>query len=101
MTEWKPQGTRLPADTAAWEVEFAKYRASPEYKAINQGMSLEEFKFIYFMEWAHRMWGRALGFAFLLPFAFFAARGAATGATYLNPALRRRLLLIFAAGGGQ
>ena len=101
MTDWKFTGERPPLDAADWEAEFAKYRQSPEFKKVNLGMSLEEFKFIYFMEWAHRMWGRALGFAFLLPFGFFAARGAATGATYLNPALRRRLLLIFAAGGGQ
>ena len=48
-------------------------------------MSLGEFKFIYWMEWAHRMWGRALGFVFLLPAAYFVARGQVRSTSYLTP----------------
>ena len=58
-------------------------------------MSLDDFKFIYWMEWAHRMWGRTLGLAFLLPAAFFTARG------WVRGPLARRLALLGAAGGGQ
>lgn len=58
-------------------------------------MTVDDFKFIYWMEWAHRMWGRALGLAFAVPAAVFAARGA------VNGALARRLGLLFAMGGAQ
>lgn len=58
-------------------------------------MTLGEFKFIYWMEWAHRMWGRALGFVFLVPAAFFVARGQVTAP------LGRRLALLGAMGGTQ
>ncbi len=49
-------------------------------------MNLEDFKFIYAMEWGHRQWGRVIGLAYLLPFIYFAARGA-----FKTPQLRRRL----------
>lgn len=60
-----------PAD---WESEFAKYRASPEYIKLNPHMTLDEFKKIYFMEWAHRLWGRVIGMSFVLPTIYFIAR---------------------------
>ncbi|EKG16301.1 Heme A synthase/Protoheme IX farnesyltransferase [Macrophomina phaseolina MS6] len=59
---------------ADWESEFAKYRASPEFKLLNPRMTLEEFKKIYWMEWGHRLWGRFIGVTFLLPTAYFIAR---------------------------
>lgn len=59
---------------ADWQSEFDKYRASPEYKLINPHMDLEEFKKIYFMEWAHRLWGRFIGLSFVLPTVYFIAR---------------------------
>lgn len=57
-----------------WESEFAKYRASPEFKLLNPHMTLSEFKKIYFMEWTHRLWGRFIGMAFVLPAVYFVAR---------------------------
>jgi hypothetical protein len=60
-----------------------------------RGMSLEEFKFIYWMEYAHRMWGRALGLVFAVPATYFVARG------WVNAALGRRLGLLFAMGAAQ
>jgi hypothetical protein len=51
----------LPCLQGEWEEEFSKYKATPEYLRTNQGMTVDEFKFIYFWEWGHRMWGRALG----------------------------------------
>lgn len=95
MTDWKFTGEAAPRTQADWEAEFAKYRASPEFQKVNRRMELEEFKFIFWMEYAHRMWGRVLGLYFALPVAYFAARGYVTGA------LGRRLALLFAAGGSQ
>jgi heme a synthase len=75
ITEWKPVAGALPPLTdAAWASEFAKYKAIPEYQLINNGMSLSDFKFIYFWEWAHRQLGRLIGLALALPLIFFAIR---------------------------
>lgn len=59
---------------ADWDSEFEKYRASPEFKLLNPHMTLDEFKKIYFMEWFHRVWGRAVGMTFVLPAIYFVAR---------------------------
>jgi len=76
ITEWKPvTGTLPPLSQEAWQVEFEKYRQIPQYQQINRGMSLDEFKTIFWWEWAHRLLGRVIGFAFLLPFLFFLWRG--------------------------
>jgi heme a synthase len=75
ITEWKPVSGALPPLTdASWASEFAKYKAIPEYQLINKGMSLSDFQFIYFWEWAHRQLGRLIGLALALPLAFFAVR---------------------------
>ncbi|KAG2446761.1 hypothetical protein HYH02_008322 [Chlamydomonas schloesseri] len=95
MTEWKLTGERPPMTQADWEAEFTKYKASPEYKKVHRSMSLDEFKFIYWMEYAHRMWGRFLGLAFALPATYFAAR------RWINGPLARRLGLLFFMGGTQ
>jgi cytochrome c oxidase assembly protein subunit 15 len=72
ITEWKPvTGAIPPLSDAAWQAEFARYRATPQYRWLNAGMSLAEFKFIYGWEWAHRLLGRLVGAAFALPFAAF------------------------------
>lgn len=73
ITEWKPvTGTIPPLNHQEWEEEFAKYKESPEFKQLNSHITLEEFQFIFFMEWAHRLWGRAIGVVMLLPAAYFA-----------------------------
>ena len=95
MTEWRFAGERPPITLEDWRQEFAKYRASPEFKKVNMSMTLEEFKFIYWMEYAHRMWGRVLGLVFALPFAYYSAT------RQLSGPLSRRLLVLFALGGGQ
>ncbi|MCJ1380279.1 Cytochrome c oxidase assembly protein cox15 [Xylographa soralifera] len=61
-------------NAADWDSEFTKYRSSPEFKILNPRMTLEEFKSIYYMEWGHRQWGRAVGLTFLLPAVYFIAR---------------------------
>lgn len=72
ITEWDVvSGTLPPLNQADWESEFALYKASPQYQKVNKGMSLDQFKFIYFWEWFHRLWARLLGFVFLIPFVYF------------------------------
>src|SRR5215212_1441288 len=86
---------RSPLSDTAWLAEFAKYKASPQYALLNQGMSLAEFQFIYWWEWAHRQIGRLIGLVFFLPFLWFWARGA------LSRRLALTLLAIGALGGLQ
>ena len=80
---------------AAWQDAFDKYRQIPEYQIINKGMSLSEFKFIYWWEWGHRFLGRMIGFAFLIPFVYFWARG------YLTRSMIPKLVIMFVLGGLQ
>jgi heme a synthase len=61
-------------DDKAWQVEFERYKQFPEWNQ-RKSMDLEEFKYIYFWEYGHRMMGRLLGIAFVVPFAYFGARG--------------------------
>jgi heme a synthase len=96
ITEWRPvMGTLPPLGEAQWRAEFEKYQAIPQYHALNQGMSLEAFKTIYWWEWTHRLIGRVIGAAFLLPFLWFLWRG------WVGPGLRGRLWFIFGLGALQ
>lgn len=80
ITEWKPvTGALPPMNQADWEEEFRKYKESPEFKQLNSHIDLDEFKFIFFMEWIHRLWGRAIGAVFLLPAVYFAATRKTSG----------------------
>lgn len=75
ITEWRPvTGSLPPLSDADWDSEFTKYRASPEFAKLNPHMTLDEFKQIYFMEWAHRLWGRVIGMSFVLPTIYFITR---------------------------
>ncbi|PLW51080.1 hypothetical protein PCASD_02524 [Puccinia coronata f. sp. avenae] len=72
ITEWNlVSGVLPPLTPEDWEAEFAKYRATPEFKLLNHGIGLEEFKKIFFWEWAHRLMGRVIGLSFLLPIPIF------------------------------
>ena len=76
ITEWKPvEGVLPPLSQAQWQDAFADYKAIPQYQAIHADMTLDQFKHIYFWEYLHRLWGRIIGFAFLLPFLWFLIRG--------------------------
>ncbi|MFJ6023865.1 COX15/CtaA family protein [Brevundimonas sp. NPDC092305] len=69
ITEWKPiMGALPPMNAADWHEAFEKYKAIPQYAQVNAGMSLDEFKGIFFWEWFHRLLGRVIGAAFALPF---------------------------------
>ncbi len=96
ITEWKPLlGAIPPLNGAAWLEAFDKYKQIPEYQIINRGMSLSEFKFIYWWEWTHRFLGRIIGFAFLLPFAVFMVSGR------IRLAETPKFIALFALGGLQ
>ena len=96
IVEWKPvTGVLPPLNDAQWAAEFNKYKQIPQYRDVNRGMSLSEFKTIFWWEWAHRLLGRTIGAVFLLPFLFFLWRG------WVGPGLRRRLWLLFILGGVQ
>ena len=72
MVEWKPLvGVIPPLNEAEWQATFNKYKLFPEYKKVNRGMSLDEFKTIFMFEYLHRVLGRLIGVIFLLPFLFF------------------------------
>ncbi len=76
IVEWRPLlGWIPPLSDAAWLDVFHKYQATPEYRQINSGMTLEAFKAIFWMEYVHRLWGRAIGLVFFVPFLVFAVQG--------------------------
>ena len=96
IVEWKPvTGVVPPLSQTQWQAEFDKYKTIPQYQQLNRGMSLDEFKTIFWWEWSHRLLGRALGAAFLLPFLFFLWRG------LIDRRLAGALLGIFALGAFQ
>lgn len=69
ITEWRPvTGILPPLSDAAWASEFARYQHIPQYKLVNLGMPLGQFKALYWWEWGHRLLGRLVGVVFLLPF---------------------------------
>ena len=93
IVEWKPvTGVLPPISEGAWQAEFDAYKTIPQYRKLNQGMNLAQFKVIYYWEWTHRLLARATGAVFLLPFLLFLWQGA------IPPPLRPRLWIIFAGG---
>ncbi|MFI4966493.1 MAG: COX15/CtaA family protein [Caulobacterales bacterium] len=75
ITQWKPiSGVLPPLSLADWQAEFARYRAIPQFRLVNPGMTLGQFRFIYAWEWSHRLLARLLGVVFLVPLAWFAVR---------------------------
>jgi cytochrome c oxidase assembly protein subunit 15 len=115
ITEWRPiTGVLPPLSLAEWENEFEKYKATPEFRLcvvpsislfpsfltahetrLNSRISLDDFKSIYYMEWAHRILGRTIGLAFVLPLGYFALQ------RRLSRSLRGPLLCLAALLGAQ
>jgi heme a synthase len=96
IVEWKPvTGVTPPLTQAQWERAFEAYQAIPQYRQLNAGMSLSQFKTIFWWEWSHRLLGRVIGVVYLLPFLYFLWRGGMSGE------LKRRLWLIFGLGALQ
>jgi cytochrome c oxidase assembly protein subunit 15 len=96
ITEWKPvTGAIPPMGEGDWQAEFTRYKQIPQYSQLNAGMSLSDFKTIYWWEWSHRFLGRMVGLVFGLPFVIFAIR------RQLPQRLFLRLGGIFILGGLQ
>ncbi|MDO9126660.1 MAG: COX15/CtaA family protein, partial [Parvibaculum sp.] len=96
ITEWKPvTGALPPMSEEHWQQEFDLYKRIPQYEIMNKGMTLHEFKTIYWWEWSHRFLGRLIGLAFFVPFVFFVAT------RRVERALVPRLVFLFVLGGMQ
>ncbi|HVP83876.1 MAG TPA: COX15/CtaA family protein [Rhizomicrobium sp.] len=96
ITQWKPvTGVVPPMSEPAWQHEFSLYQQIPQYQLENRGMTLDQFKAIYWWEWTHRFLGRFIGFAFLLPFLWFVWRGA------IGRRDIPRMVVLFVLGGLQ
>lgn len=96
MVDWRPMtGWLPPLQEAEWRAVFERYRQFPEYKELNFGIDLGEFKSIFWLEYTHRLWGRVIGLVFFLPFVFFLIRG------WIGRPLILRLAVIFGLGALQ
>lgn len=96
ITEWKPiHGIIPPLSAGEWQEEFDLYKRIPQYQQINKGMSLDEFKGIFWWEWAHRFLARGIGIIFAVPLVFFWLAGK------IEPRIRRPLIGLLALGGFQ
>lgn len=94
ITKWEVvTGTIPPLSLAEWEAAFDLYKQTPQYQKINEGMSLNDFKFIFFWEYFHRLWARLMGLVFIVPFCWFLWRGR------LSQQLTKRLLVVVALAG--
>ncbi len=96
MVKWHPiHGVVPPLSQQEWDEEFANYQQSPEFNKINSHMSVDDFKQIFYFEYAHRVLGRAIGVVFLLPFLYFYFR------RKIRPGLTPKLIFMFFLGGLQ
>ena len=96
MVEWEPiMGIVPPLNQQDWVDVFAKYRQSPEYLKVNAGMSLQEFKFIFFWEYGHRVLGRVIGMIYFVPLVFFLIKGMVPRQYYV------RFFVLLLLGGAQ
>jgi cytochrome c oxidase assembly protein subunit 15 len=96
MVDWNLiSGAIPPMNEAEWLETFAKYQQFPEYQKLNKGMSLDEFKSIFFWEYLHRLIGRLIGLVFIIPFAIFWFK------KYFSPTQKKQLLLLLVFGGFQ
>jgi len=94
ITKWElVTGSIPPLNDSDWLNEFERYQGTPQYKKINEGMSLAEFKFIYFWEYLHRLWARWMGLVFLIPFLVFVYKG------WISRIIRRRLVITASLAG--
>lgn len=96
IVEWQPiVGTMPPITQADWDVLLEKYRATPQYQQVNKGMSIDEFKSIFWWEYFHRLLGRLIGLVFFVPFVYFLIR------KQIDRSLGIKLTGIFILGGLQ
>ena len=94
ITKWEIiTGTLPPLNATQWEAAFELYQSTPQYQKLNEGMSMSQFKFIYFWEYFHRVWARMMGFVFIIPFLFFWRK------KWISPYLMRRLGVVILLAG--
>jgi heme a synthase len=95
MVQWKPLTVTPPLNDAQWQTEFQNYQQSPQFQKENSWMTVDDFKNIYWLEFLHRLWGRIIGMAFAIPFAFFLIKRA------VDRTLGWKLAGLFVLGGAQ
>lgn len=94
ITRWKPlKGIVPPLNEQEWNAEFELYKEKMQYKTINEGMELTEFKWIFFWEYFHRFWARFMGFVFIIPFVFFLRK------KWFDKNFFRKISVLFIWGG--
>lgn len=88
MTDWHLlKGMRPPSSQHEWEAEFERYKTFPEFEYVHKDITLDDFKWIWRMEYSHRMWGRAIGIVYLLPAAYFWRKG------WITKAMKPRIII--------
>ena len=93
MTDWKPLlGTIPPLNENSWQAVFEMYKQTPEFKIVNKNMILEEFKYIFWWEWFHRIFARLIGIVFIFPLIYFIFK------KQINKTLSIRLSIVFIFG---
>jgi cytochrome c oxidase assembly protein subunit 15 len=96
ITEWKVlEGSLPPLNHDQWLASFHKYQQSPQFRLLNSGFALSDYKFIYFWEWFHRLWGRLIGVVFAIPFVVFLVQ------RRFRQDMIKPLLVLFILGGLQ
>lgn len=96
IVDWRPATEWLPPMTeAAWQAKFDAYKLSPEFIKVNHAMTLDDFQGIFWLEYLHRLWGRVIGIAFAVPFAFFLWK------RWIDRHTMPKLIALFALGGLQ
>ena len=96
MVSWRPiTGWLPPIGVQEWQSVFDLYKETPEFKKINDGMTIDGFKSIFWLEYSHRLWGRIIGIVFIFPFLFFLFKGR------IRRGLAPRLIIILIMGGFQ
>ena len=93
MTDWRPiLGVIPPLSLESWLAVFEMYKQTPEYKIVNKNMTLNEFKYIFWWEWFHRIFARAIGIVFLIPLIYFSLKKQIQSSLYI------RLGIVFVFG---
>ena len=96
ITEWDVvTGTLPPMSDAAWQTLFAKYKTTPQFQLLNFDFNIDNFKFIFFWEWFHRLWARSIGLVFAFGFIYFLVK------KYFQPKMIKPLLVLFLLGAMQ
>ena len=93
MTDWRPLlGIIPPLNKNSWQTVFEMYKLTPEFKIVNKNMTIEEFKYIFWWEWFHRIFARIIGIVFLIPLIYFVLK------KQLDIVLCKRLAIVFIFG---